>query len=137
MEISKIEIFKDGDLVATCFKGIKLLFFESEELPPATVYNLPVIELDRKKVFEHLNGRPLSSFLNRSGIRIHHSKDDTQIQEIEPIFYIHGRSETVRGTTKVTAVILMLFHCSEEQLPRQRDLISMTPRLYREISKLI
>lgn len=134
MEITKVEVYKNGSAVACCKENIRYVDVQVEGLPPLTAFSLPVVELERTKIFEHLNGRPLSSFFNGAGLRVFFD-DETDL--IDPVFYIHGRSETMRGDTVVSAVILARFNCSGEELPKTRELVPQLPKIYKEISKAI
>ena len=134
MAITKIEIFKDGERVAICDANIREVDLTVGGFPPMTAFSLPQVELERIKIFEHLNGRPLSAFFNEAGIHISYVGTDAQI---EPIFYVHGRSETMRGNTTISAVVLIHFDCSDEELPKTRQLALQLPRIYREINKAL
>jgi hypothetical protein len=143
MEITKVEVFKSGELIATCDENIRSVEVSMADLPPMTVFSLPLVELERIKIFEHLNGRPLSSFFNKAGIRVHEvdvgdderaATDTNWSRDVEPVFYIHGRSETMRGKTTVSAVILAQFRCPEEDLPSIKDLLPQLPAIYKEIA---
>lgn len=134
MEITRVEIYKGGQQVASCEENIRDVEVEVEGLPPLTAFSLPVVELERTKVFEHLNGRPLSAFFNEAGLRVFVGEES---DELEPVFYIHGRSETMRGNTTVSAVILARFNCPEEELPTTREVAPQLPRIYKEISRSI
>ena len=134
MEIAKVEVFKDGERVAWCDKHVKQVEVVIEGLPPMRAFSLPLVNLDRKKIFEHLNGKPLTSILGNSGIRVTHGEE---AESLEPAFYIHGRSETMRGNTTVSSVVLAKFDCADDQLPEHRELIPRLPKIYRKVSALI
>jgi hypothetical protein len=135
MEITQVEVFKDGELVAVCKESIRSVDVKIDGLPPLTAYSLPRVELERIRVFEHLNGRPLSAFFNEAGARITSSGPNVEDKsEVEPVFYIHGRSETMRGKTTVSAVILVHFRCEAVDLPSSRELLPQLPAIYKEIS---
>lgn len=144
MEITKVEIYKGGELVATCRDLVRAVNVTIEGFPPIEAFSLPLVELERRKVFEHLNGRPLSSFFNEAGLKIDEvdvgdkeraATDTNWSREIEPVFYVHGRSETMRGETTVSAVVLIRFECKPESVPKARDVAAQLPKIYKEVSK--
>jgi hypothetical protein len=141
MEISKVEIFKDGELVATCSRNVKIIPFivipGFHLFPKISAFSLPEVELNRRKIFEVLNGKPLGALFNESGIRMFFADAEPEPRDIEPVFFVHGRCETMRGNTTISAVILLQFHCEREKLPTKSDILLHTPKLYQEISKLL
>jgi hypothetical protein len=74
-----------------------------------------------------LAGKPLGSFFNAAGVEV----DDGL--RVEPVYYVHGRSEAIRGRTTVNAVVLA--HPLGEIDPRAFML--QTPQIYKCFSYLI
>lgn len=64
-------------------------------------YYFPKIKLTPIVLFEHLSGVALLQFLDHSTL-ISHDKD-----RIEGLRYVHGRSETMRGSSKISSVLLV------------------------------
>lgn len=96
--MSKHTIWKGGKVVATATSlrkatlsqlvadELRLFFFSSIQLTP------PVL-------FEHLAGKALSAFLEGCGL-------ETDDEHVEPLRYVHGRTETMRGASRVSSVLL-------------------------------
>lgn len=118
-------IYKDGEEVATCAGG-KIVEMDFEGLPHLQLFHMPVVKLARMGLFEHMAGKPLGSFFNGSGIEV----DEVRI---EPVYYVHGRSEAIRGRTTVSAVVLA--HPMGEVDPRA--FLLQTPQIYKRFSGLI
>ena len=134
-EIVSIEVFKEGRLVATAQEGIKTAAVSSTGFPDMDAFIMPRVELDRTVLFEHMNGRPLSAFFNVCGIVIQRGEDETDRQQLEPLFYVHGRSEALRGNVTVTAVVLVKFPAGQE--PNPVDLVPKLPAMYKVISQIL
>lgn len=96
----KVSIWKDGRVVATA------LSMRRATLPDSPVGSLqlfffPTITLAPPVVFEHLAGRALSWFLDRCGLEV-----EVGDELYEPLRYVHGRTETMKGRHKVSSVLL-------------------------------
>jgi len=131
-DISKVNIFQNGERVARCTANIKETSASLPGLPLLRAFLLPIVGLERLQVFAHLNGQPLSSFFNNSEIEVFYTDSQT-VHTVEPMFYLFGRSETFRGNTTVSAVILINFfgHDSFQIL----DVLPQFPKIYKELSR--
>jgi len=132
MEIKRVEIYKSGRMVAFAEQGIKTVSIGMAGIPPMEAFSLPIVELDRRVVFEHMQGRPLSDFFDFSGARVEYA--EAEEAELQPMFYVHGRSEALRGNMTVTAVVLIRFDCPPDQVPSVREIRLNTPEIYRKVS---
>jgi len=137
----KIEVWKDGKLAATADNNVKAVDIHHSGFPPGIAFWIPILDLERITVFEHLAGSPLSAFLDNAGVRIHYlnPENDEELDEdqLEPVFYVHGRSETARGNTTVSSVVLLWLDAPSEQLPPKRVLLSELPAIYKEVVDLL
>jgi hypothetical protein len=137
----EVEVFKNERLVATARSNVRIVEPVLQGLPRTTAFNIPLLDLERMVVFDHLAGAPLSRFLDRAGLRVHHLHPETDEEldsdMIEPVFYVHGRSETARGSMTVSAVCLIWFDCPIDGLPRDRDLLPQLPYIYKEVTKIL
>lgn len=137
----EVEIFNGGQLVATAKNSIRMVEPALPGLSRAKAFSIPRLNLERMIVFDHLAGAPLSQFLNNAGLRIRHLHPETSkeldVDLLEPVFYVHGRSETARGDTTVSAVVLIWFDCAPDSLPRDRDLLPQLPYIYKEVTNLL
>lgn len=101
-----ITIWRSGKAVATAdsmrtatLSGDAAVVAESLSL-----FFFPSIKLSPTVVFEHLAGKALGGFLEGSGLEL---KVDGKVEEWhEPLRYVHGRTETMRGRHKVSSVLL-------------------------------
>ena len=130
MEIKKVEVWKDSQLVCDCDLGVKRTELQLEGLPKLTLFSLPKTQLHRRFIFEHLHGRPLSEVFNGAGLRV---ITDEGVGEIEPLLFVHGRSESIRGNTTVNAVVLAYPH-DEYDL---KVFVSKVPEIYKRFTLLI
>lgn len=133
MEIQHVEIFKNGERVAEADPPVKYFPLDFLDFPRLQILSLPRVTLDRIIIFKHLQGAPLSDFFNGCGVRLIHPGNHFSARE--PFFYVHGRSETIRGTTRVTAVVLATFE--DGSLPDVRKFAGKLPELYREVSRTL
>ena len=133
--IVAVEVFKAGKLVATAREGIKTAAVRFDGFPDMEAVSMPRVELNRTVLFEHMNGRPLSAFFNGCGIVIQRGEDEKDWQQLEPLFYVHGRSEALRGNVTVTAVVLVKFPTGQE--PDPRELLPKLPAIYKVISRVL
>jgi hypothetical protein len=92
------ELWKSGRRVATAKKIVQHTL-QSPKFRGLELFYLPQVTLDPPIVFAHLTGQALSKFLDQSELR-----QDEEVHE--PLRYVHGRSEVMRGTPSVTAVVL-------------------------------
>jgi hypothetical protein len=97
-----------------------------EDLPHLQLFHMPIVKLDRICLFEHMAGKPLSSFLNASGVEV----DGVRM---EPAYYVHGRSEAIRGRTTVSAVVLAHSESPIDPLV----FMAKSPEIYKRFSLLI
>lgn len=132
--ITEALIYKNDRFVALSTSGVKVDGLKMEDFPTFTAYSLPRIDLDRVVLFEHMQGRPLSAFLDLCGgkFRIHVDQERERKEEIEPLFYVHGRSEAMRGNMTVSAVILA--HFSSIVDFDTRRITGELPKIYKFIS---
>lgn len=93
----KISIWKDGRAVATAHT-LRMKEMDSP-VGHLHLFFFPTITLTPPVVFEHLAGRALGWFLDKCGLEF-----DDEVHE--PLRYVHGRTETMRGRYKVSSVLL-------------------------------
>lgn len=118
-------VFKDGEQVAECGQ-VKIVEMDFEGLPHLELFHMPVVKLHRLVLVEHMTGKPLSSFFNNSGLEIEERK-------LEPIYFVHGRSEAIRGRTTVSAMVLAYPHG-----PIDRPAFMLkTPQIYKRFTTLV
>jgi hypothetical protein len=125
MEFGSAVVYKDGEEVARCARG-KIVEMDFEGLPHLELFHIPILKLNRIFLFEHMAGKPLGSFFNYSGV-------DVEGRRVEPVFYVHGRSEAIRGKTTVSAVVLAYPHGEIDP----RDFLLKTPQIYKQFTTLI
>lgn len=94
----KLTLWKGGRVVATATSMRKATLSEivSDEL---RLFFFPTIELTPPVLFEHLAGKALAAFLEKCGL-------ETDEEHVEPLRYIHGRTETMRGKNRISSVLL-------------------------------
>ena len=134
-EIVEVQLFKAGRLIATAREGVKTTYVSVDDLPNMNAISMPRVELDRSVLFEHMNGRPLSAFFNGCGASISRSCDEEGPEQVEPLFYVHGRSEALKGQVTVTAVVLVKFVVGEE--PDPRELLPKLPEIYEVVIRAL
>lgn len=126
------QIFREGELVAQMvgetFQRVEL---ELEGLPRMTLYGLSRVRLERRFLFEHLQGAPLMRWFNGAGLSLMTLESEPDL--IEPVWYVHGRSETMRGNTMVSAVVLAQLHgeC------KPRSLAVRLPEIYKKFAAAV
>jgi hypothetical protein len=101
-EIGRIEIFKDFEEVAYTETPVTYKIIKIEQVPKVSCYSSASIKLHRREVLQVLNGRPLGDFINGARIKIFFK--DGSVDELTPVYYIHGRVEVFRGRPSITAV---------------------------------
>jgi hypothetical protein len=96
--MTKYTIWKGGKVVATAtsMRRATLTELVADEL---RLFFFPSIQLTPPVLFEHLAGKALGAFLEGSGL-------ETDSEHVEPLRYVHGRTETMRGTNKISSVLL-------------------------------
>lgn len=94
----KLTLWKGGRVVATATSMRKATLSEivADEL---RLFFFPTIELTPPVLFEHLAGKALAAFLEKCGL-------ETDEEHVEPLRYIHGRTETMRGKNRISSVLL-------------------------------
>jgi hypothetical protein len=134
----EVRIYKNGDLVATSRYGqvVKVPMplkethkdheLATEELTVWTCFHMPKIKVERMFLFRILNGMPLSQIFNGSGI-------EAGEHRLEPLYYIHGRVEVLRGNTEINSVLLG--HCDREI--NIKEFVPKLPALYRRVAALL
>jgi hypothetical protein len=133
----EVKIYKDGELIATASHVRKVnvpwpwseVHTSPDALPDPVVftcYHLPQIKLERMIIFRVLNRQPLSSIFNDSGIEIGEER-------VEPLYYINGLVETIRGNPTISNVVL-----TKPNLPvDKREFAKRLPELYKRFSALL
>lgn len=136
-DTQEVKIYKDGEPIATAthVRSVKVpwpwseVHSSPEALPDPVVftcYHLPQVKLERMVIFRVLNGQPLSTIFNDSGIEI-------DGEQVEPLYYVHGLVETIRGNPNVTAVVL-----AKPNLPvDKQEFVKRLPELYKRFSALL
>ena len=133
----EVQLFKDGECIATATNvrsvNVPWPWSEVHSSPEAlpqpvvfTCYHLPRVKLERMVIFRVLNGQPLSTIFNDSGI-------DIDGEQIEPLYYVHGLVETIRGNPNVTAVVLTKPSLAIDK----RDFAKLLPELYKRFTVLL
>jgi len=127
----EVKVFKDGELIATANHVRKVAVpvprdKQDEESIVWTCFHMPQITLERMNIFRILNGQPLSSLFNDSGVQFGE-------ELIEPVYYIHGLVETFRGNPSITAVVLG----KPSQPINIREFVPKLPDIYKRFSALI
>lgn len=134
----KVKIFKDGEVVGTSVHVRQVevplplrqvhgdVPLATDEPTVWTCFYLPRVELQRMVVFRILNKQPLSDIFNDAGIEV-------DGERTEPVYYIHGRAETFRGKTDITAVVLG----QPNQPINIREFVPNLPELYKRFSALL
>lgn len=133
----EVSVYKDGELVATAthVRSVNVPWPWSEvhssplALPDPVVFtcfHLPKVKLERMVIFRVLNGQPLSTIFNDSGIEF-------DGERFEPLYYVHGLLETIRGDPHITAVVL-----AKPNVPVDKhEFVKRLPELYKRFSALI
>jgi hypothetical protein len=136
--LNRSEAYPDGEPVATSIGDVREADIHIDGLPQLTCFSLPKIKLERMVIFQVLQRRPLSDFLNGALLRLDYKRLENERagwrgRMIEPVYYVHGRVETFRGETTVSAVVLAYVHGEIGT----RELASKLPEIYKEFSKAI
>lgn len=133
----EVKLYKDGELIATAAHVRKVnvpwpwsaVHTSPDALPDPIVfscYHLPQIKLERLVIFRVLNKQPLSSIFNDSGIEI-------DGEQVEPLYYVNGLVETIRGNPTISNVVL-----AKPNLPvDKREFAKRLPELYKRFSALL
>jgi len=101
-----------------------------KELPEAGKlqgYYFPVVHLSAPVVWEMMGGRALSFFFDSATLI-----DETK-RVIGPVRYIHGRSKVMKGTPRISTVLLVDVH--GPQLPFDRW-IGLVPSIWEEFLRI-
>jgi hypothetical protein len=117
--------YKDGELVGRS-EVHKIIEMDVEGLPHLELFHMPLVKLERLCLFEHMAGKPLSSFFNNGGLEIEERK-------LEPVYFVHGRSEAIRGRTTVSAVVLAYPHGTIDRAA----FMLKTPEIYKRFATLL
>jgi len=103
---AELTLWKDGRAVATA-KMMRTAILSGEASPVGDSLNLfffPTIDLSPPVVFEHLAGKALSGFLEMCGLEVKVRGEPAERHE--PLRYVHGRTETMKGRHRVSSVLL-------------------------------
>lgn len=119
--MAEISILKDGDEVATADRVARVVFAKPiwEGIRVLTCFYFNRLFLSPPVTFRHLAGEALIKFLDNTNLVI----DDAIY---EPMRYVHGRSEVMKGKHEVTAVLLARVEGSVEPL----QWMSYLPEIY-------
>jgi hypothetical protein len=99
--MAEISILKNGDEVATADRVAGVAFSKPiwEGIKTLSCFYFNRLSLSPPVTFRHLAGEALIKFLDNTTLVI-----DDAIHE--PMRYVHGRSEVMKGKHEVTAVLL-------------------------------
>ena len=95
---TKFTLWKGGRTVATAYR-MREAVLRDVVVEVMNLFFFPAIELPPPVLFEHLAGKALAAFLNGCGL-------EANGETYEPLRYVHGRTETMRGTNKISSVLL-------------------------------
>lgn len=124
----EVKMYKDGKLVATASTGKKISF--SMPWEEGTInfigFYMPQIYFERQFVFEALHRKPMKDFFNGGGVEMGG-------EQVEPVYFVHGRLETFRGNLEVTSIVLV----KPDRPVKGRDLALKLPDIYKLVAQLI
>lgn len=129
--MAEISIWKGGRKIADA-PEVQSLFFglvSDEDFPriqSAHVHYFSKIDMVPPVLFEHLAGRALMAFLDESEVRFRPDGEATPT-----LRYIHGRSEVMKGSPSVSAVVLANIKTGDGEPLSLPELVAIQPKLYR------
>lgn len=121
------QIRKQGRLIATSSSG-RSTRVNVEGLPELICYSLPMVKIERAFVFEHLQGRPLTSIFDKAGLLISNGSGEPDV--MEPVVLIHARSNALRGKVTISAVALIYATSQVDS----REIATKAPEIYKKMS---
>lgn len=110
----------DGEFKPHLWPGLKKLF----------VFHFKRLSLEPPVLFEHLGGMGLMAFLDHSDFHVKLQPADGRHSIYEDLRYVHGRSEVMKGTPSVTAVVLAQIEKDEQY--NELQFKTQLPDIYRE-----
>jgi hypothetical protein len=123
----KVQIWRDGVQVTpacTLTKEVTLPGFE--DVGNIQLYYFAKIQLLPPLVFQHMCGKGLATWLEESDLK---KEDDSEIKGLR---YVHGRSEVMRGSTSISAILLAKFESTDPKVLSKW--ITYLPEIYRRFS---
>lgn len=112
--ISKVvTVWKDGNLVGSA-DGVRTAIMSGVHdivVKKLKLYFFPTLALSPNILFEHLAGKSLGAFLDKSGVEM---VVDDCLEREEPLRYVHGRSESMKGKQLISSVLLAAILSSED-----------------------
>lgn len=124
--MADISIWKGGRKIADASDIMTFPF----DAPPAKLYYFQRIEMAPPVLFEHLAGTALVQFLDECSMLIKFSGEEPQ--SVDGLRYIHGRSEVMKGTPSISAVLLAAFETPVSRL----ELLPLQPRIYEKFLQI-
>ena len=96
-----IKLKQNTELVATANEMMVHLPLDNQVVQ--TLYFFPRISLSPPVIFVHMSGTGLMAFLDHCRLIFGEEPDKKKVEDLR---YVHGRSETLKGETEVTSVLL-------------------------------
>jgi len=125
-------ISKNGtDITKDCPLTRELVIEDEHSFPGVKSFRLfyfNKVFLQPVNVFKHMGGVGLINFFEGSALKL---EDGTEVKDLR---YVHGRSEVLKGTPSITAVLLAKTETTRE-VPYDQ-LVCYLPELYRRFSAM-
>jgi hypothetical protein len=125
----KAQIWKGGmQVTPACALTKEVTLSGFEDVGDIQLYYFARIQLLPPLVFQHMCGRGLNTWFEESDLK---KEDGTEIKGLR---YVHGRSEVMRGSASISAILLAKFESVDPKVLGKW--MAYLPEIYRRFSLL-